>query len=97
MKSVLFLSALLGCVSAIAVPQKVSYDNHKVVRVEDNPEVQQFIKQYSLATWVKQNGKIDVVVPPGVTALDGMDMVVMHENLGDSIAKEANYDAYQGD
>ena len=96
MKSAWVSSLLLGLASAIAVPQKVSYTDHKVVRVKDTAEVQQWIQQYSLATWVKQNGNVDVVVPPGVTALDGFDALVMHENLGESIAQEANYDVYEG-
>ena len=96
MKFALVSFFLLGLASAIAVPQKVSYDDHKVIRVKDTAEVQQLIKQHSLATWVKQNGNIDVVVPPGVTALDGIETVVMHENLGESIAQEGNYDVYEG-
>ena len=96
MRSILASSFLLATTLAIAVPSKVNYADHKVVRVKDDDQAEQLIQQYSLATWVKGNGNVDVVVPPGVTALDGLDSLVMHDNLGKSIAKEANYDAYAG-
>lgn len=96
MKSPLALPFLLGLASAIAVSQKVSYADYRVVRVKNSAEVEQLIKQHSLATWEKQNGNVDVVIPPGVTALDGLETLVMHDNLGESIAKEADYDTYEG-
>ena len=96
MRSILALPFLLSAASAIAVPSKVSYAAHKVVRVKNSPEVEQLIKQNSLATWVKQAGNVDVVIPPGVTALDGLETLVMHEDLGKSIAEEGNYDVYEG-
>ena len=96
MKSILAVSFLLGLVSAAAVPQKVSYTDYKVIRVKTSDEVENLIQQHSLATWEKQNGNVDVVVPPGVTAFDGLDTITMHENLGESMANEANYDVYQG-
>ena len=57
------------------------------------------IQGLSLKTWngaAKDDGEVDVVIPPSVHAFDGMDMEVMHENLGASIAEEAKYDAYAG-
>ena len=96
MRATVALPFLLSLAAAVAVPQKVSYADYKVVRVENSPEAQQLIKQYSLATWIKQNGNVDVVIPPEVTALDGLGGLVMHENLGESIAQEANYDPYEG-
>ena len=94
----IFLSLLfISSSSAAAVPSKVSYDGYKVVRVKSSPEVESIIQDHSLATWNgagRAYGQIDVVVPPGVQALDGMDSHVMHEDLGASIAVETDYQAY---
>ena len=102
MKILLFSNLFLSLVSAVAVPGatgKVNYDGYKVVRLQSSAQVKSMIQGLSLKTWngaAKDDGEVDVVIPPGVKAFDGMDMQVMHEDLGASIAQEAKYDAYAG-
>ena len=96
MKSLLATSFLLGLAAAVAVPSKAVYDGAKVIRVKDSAEVKNLIKTNSLSTWIEANGNVDVVVPPGVDAFDGLESLTMHEDLGASITKESEYDVYAG-
>ena len=99
MKAFLVSSLFISLACAIAVPGKVSYDGYKVVRLHSSAQIKSMIQGLALKTWngaAKDDGEVDVVIPPSVHAFDGMDMEVMHENLGASIAEEAKYDAYAG-
>lgn len=98
---------LLGLASAVAVPQKSNYDGYQVIRLQvgnNLTQVQNTIKTLSLSTWnggPKENSEVDIVVPPAVTGefeadTAGVNSQVMHANLGESIAREADYPAYQG-
>ncbi|KAK2741473.1 hypothetical protein FQN57_005606 [Myotisia sp. PD_48] len=106
--STLLVSSLLsGGALATAVNKAVSYDGYKVVRVamgEDNfQEVQKIIKSMDLETWKnpkKPGSHADIVVPPSqISKFDqlvgGMDTLVMHKDLGASIAGEAVVSAYK--
>ena len=95
MRSIFTLTSLLALTSAAATAQrKVDYANHKVIRVEHTAEVDQWIKQFSLPTWIKQRGNIDVVVPPSVSVLDGIQSTLMHADLGESIRQEGQFQVY---
>lgn len=102
MKGALFAALLPALVSAavVASSQKVSYDGFRVLRVKTSPEVIHLIKSYSLQTWSGEPEKTeyaDVLVPPGSAALfSGIANEVMHEDLGDSIAKEAEFQPLAG-
>ena len=100
-------SLILGLASAAAVPQKVDYDGYQVIRLQvgDNlARVQSLIQTLSLSTWnggPKTNSEVDIVVPAAVTEqfeadTAGLSSSVMHTNLGESIAQEANYPVYEG-
>ena len=98
---------LLGLASSAAVTRKADYDGYQVIRLQvgDNlSEVQNIIKTLSLSTWnggPKLDSEVDVVVPGAVAEQFEADTVglssqVMHANLGESIAREADYPIYQG-
>ena len=98
MRSVLALTSLLAVASAAATAQKsADYAKHKVIRVKQTAEIDQWIKQFSLPTWIKQGGNIDVVVPPSVSVLDGVKSTVMHADLGESIKQESSFQVYAGE
>ncbi|KAI4290013.1 MAG: hypothetical protein L6R35_000727 [Caloplaca aegaea] len=95
----------LGLVSAIVLPRQANYDGYKVVRVEVGDkiaEVEKLIQKFALSTWnggAKAHSEVDVVVPADKIAefdseAAGLDSSVMHENLGSSIASEAEYQKY---
>lgn len=107
MKLLLAFSYLLALVYAAAVPGKVSYNNHKVFRLEVGDklsEVNDLLRGLSLSTWngaPKADGHVDVVVPEYQLkafkdSTANMDSQVMHENLGASISKETDYKEYIG-
>lgn len=96
---------IFGLASAVVVPRKASYDGYKVVRLEVGDslvKVKSLIQKLSLSTWnggLKANSEIDIVVPADkVAQFDSstadLDSIIMHENLGASIAKEAAYPVY---
>ena len=88
MKLFLNSALFLALAAASAVPkQRVNYDGYKVLRVAYNDEVESLIQKNNIATWIKESGNIDVVIPPGVTALDHLDAKVMHEDLGVAVAE----------
>ncbi|KAH7020770.1 uncharacterized protein B0I36DRAFT_252034 [Microdochium trichocladiopsis] len=103
MKLLLSVYGLLGLVSAAALqPRKVSYDGFKVVRVPvgmDASKVTDIVSQLGLSTWkgAPQAGRFaDIVVAPEkfdafTKATQGMEVSVMHENLGESIAQESEF------
>lgn len=99
MKSLLISTFLVSLVSAIALEGQARYDGYKVVRVKSSAEVKKLIQELSLSTWngaAKDDGFIDVVVPPGVQSFDTATTHVMHQDLGASIAAEAEYGVYAG-
>lgn len=89
------------------VCNKVSYKDDKAIRlgVGDNvSKVKRIIRDLSLSTWngaPQANKYVDLVVPQSklaafTTSTESMETEVMHEDLGASIEKEANYVAYSG-
>ncbi|KAL7797371.1 hypothetical protein V8C37DRAFT_308495 [Trichoderma ceciliae] len=107
MKSFTLLSAFLASASAAVLqPQKVSYDGYKVFRVsvEKNNigHINDIIDRLNLQTWkpAKKAGSFaDIVVHPSQLeafhkeALD-LKPVLMHEDLGVSIAEETTFQSY---
>lgn len=99
MKSLLISTLFLTLVSAVALEGQAKYDGYKVVRVKSSPQVKKMIQGLSLSTWngaAKDDGFVDVVVPPGVQPFDVATTQVMHKDLGASIAAEADYAVYAG-
>ncbi|KAI4169160.1 MAG: hypothetical protein LQ343_005905 [Gyalolechia ehrenbergii] len=105
MKLLVLASLVLGLVSAIVVPRKANYDGYRVVRLQvgdDSSKVKNIIQQLSLSTWngaPKDNSEVDVVVPADKfsefeSSTAGLNSSIMHEDLGASIAKETDYQAY---
>ena len=107
MKTIVIKSLFLGLATAALVPRQANYDGYQVVRLQvgDNlARVQSLIRDLSLSTWnggPKPNSEVDVVVPAGVVQqfdaqTAGLSSSLMHPNLGESIAREADYPVYQG-
>ena len=101
MKFFLLPGLFLALANATAIPSsaKITYDGYRVLRVQSSPHVKELIQSLGLSTWKgapKATGTVDVVVPPGVKDLDGFDAHVMHEDLGASIAQEAQFEPYAG-
>lgn len=104
----LYLTSLIfGVALSVVVPRKATYDGYKVVRLEIGeqlPKVEGLIEKLSLSTWngsPKENSEVDIVIPADKVAdfeasTADLDSKVMHENLGASIAKEADYPVYAG-
>jgi murein tripeptide amidase MpaA len=103
MKYLCALSSLLAVSSAVAVPEVrplvKGYDGYKVYRVavkNQVAKVTEVIEKLGLETWKapKAPGALaDIVVPPNKvaefnTAMAGMDVTTMHENLAASIQEE---------
>jgi hypothetical protein len=106
MKTVLANLALASTVVA-----KTTYDGHQALRIvagEDVTELQNVINSLELPTWKgvtngvpRANALVDVVVSPEkldtFTELTAnMTVEVMHEDLGASIAAEAQFEPYAG-
>ena len=99
MKSLVISAVFFTLVSAVALEGQAKYDGYKVVRVKSSAQVKKLIQGLSLATWngaAKDDGFVDVVVPPGVRPFDTATTHVMHEDLGASIGAEAEYGVYAG-
>lgn len=86
---------------------KVSYKDDKAIRLavgENVSKVKRMIRDLSLSTWngdPQANKYVDLVVPQSklatfTTSTESMETKIMHEDLGASIEKEANYVAYSG-
>ena len=92
MKSLLVSSLLFGlAAAAVVAPQakKITYDGYRVVRVTQSKKVDSLIAENSLPTWSKEHGNIDVLLPPSKhQILDSLSPVLMHDDLGASIANE---------
>jgi hypothetical protein len=107
MKSLTLLSAFFASAWAAAIhPPKVSYDGYKVFRLaveNDNIDrINGIVEKLNLQTWksAKKAGSFtDIVVDPSqLEAFNketfGLNTIVMHENLGASIADEAAFQPY---
>ena len=97
--------ASLGLASAASVAKKVDYDGWKVYRVnvgENKAKVSDVVSNLKLATWkgkVETSPVVDVMVPPSQVEefekfTEDLDTTVMHDNLGLSIAEEADFPVY---
>lgn len=86
----------------------VSYDGHKVFRVpivDDGTHIQSLIDHLNLNVWQppsKKGAFADIQVAPGQlaafeNAMKGRSFEIMHEDLGDSIAREGTIQAYAGE
>lgn len=109
MKATAALFGLLATASAAAVNQKVSYDGYKVFRVPSATKahaekLQKVTADLGLQPWeapFKSGTYSDVAVPPSQLAkfqelIGEMNPIVMHENLGQSIAEESTHSIYAG-
>ena len=108
MKSLAVLSSFLAAASAGVVsptPTKVSYDGHKVFRVQVGAKPQRvsdIISKLDLNVWQPPSRKgafADIEVAPDKLdafhrEVQGLRVETMHENLGQSIADEAGFEAY---
>ncbi|KAK2741465.1 hypothetical protein FQN57_005598 [Myotisia sp. PD_48] len=107
MHLVLVLLLLAVSLTSAAVPQPVDYSGYKVFRLpteEKNvKEIQRIIKDLHLDTWKypwKSGLNADIVVPGNrvdsfLKRIDGMERVVMHKDLGQSIVNESRFETYQ--
>ncbi len=108
MKYLAALSGLLALASTAVIDQpRVSYDGYKVVRVPvgtDASKVTEIVTKLKLKTWggAPRAGRYaDIVIPPQqIAAFDsetaGMEVIIMHEDLGASIERESTYSLYSG-
>lgn len=97
--------ASLGLASAATVQKRASYDNWKVYRVnvgDKSAKLSELVDSLQLETWkgkASSSKVVDVMVPP--TSVDkfeesDLDVELMHENLGLSIADEESFTVYAG-
>ncbi|KAF2438513.1 carboxypeptidase A1 precursor [Karstenula rhodostoma CBS 690.94] len=108
MKFLAPLLATFGLASAAAVNSKVSYDGWKVYRVtvgDDSSKLSSVMNKLQLSTWkgkVGHSSVVDIPVPPLQTlqfesGIQGYSSLVMHEDLGASIAQEEIFETYASD
>jgi hypothetical protein len=89
----LWISLVAG-VSAHS-PTASSYDGSKVYRIKAGKqfaEVQKRIVELASDTWDQAHGNLDVVIPRdrvGEFEALGLKTYILHQNLGESIAKES--------
>lgn len=107
--STVFLSLLAGA-SAAATEPVINYDGYKVFRVpvateEFGATLDKLSSSLGLSVWKNAYGPgdhADIAVPPSVLsafqrkAAGLTNLEVMHENLGQSIAEESTFQAYDG-
>jgi carboxypeptidase A4 len=95
----------LALASAAAVNNKVSYDGWKVYRVtvgSDSTKLSSVMNKLQLSTWKGKVGTstvVDIPVPPlqvleFESGIQGYNSLVMHEDLGVSIAQEEIFETY---
>lgn len=95
--------------SLVAAAAAINYDGYKVFRVPATGDssvakINHAIESLGLDTWqkpFKAGAFSDIVVAPHQldafeTLMKDRGAQVMHENLGDSIAKEGNFQTYAG-
>ena len=109
MKVFAAVAAFVAAASAAAVPATpVSYDGYKVFRVpvgKSAAPIDAIIKKLELETWeyTRQPGSFaDLVVSPDKLKLferqaANLGAVVMHEDLGASIAEESAFTTFDDD
>jgi hypothetical protein len=102
-----FLIILASLASAASVTKKISYDDWKVFRVNvgsDAAKLNDVVSKLQLETWKgnpSTSSVVDVMVAPSKikdfeTATEGLEIKVMHDNLGLSIADEDTFGIYAG-
>ncbi|KAF1973766.1 hypothetical protein BU23DRAFT_505937 [Bimuria novae-zelandiae CBS 107.79] len=108
MKFLALSLAGLSLASAAAVNGKVSYDGWKVYRVtvgDNKAKLSSVMDKLQLSTWkgkVATSTVVDVPVPPThvlefEAATQGYNTLVMHDDLGASIAGEEAFETYASD
>lgn len=99
--------ASLGLTSAASITTKVNYDGWKAYRVnvgDDNAKFSKVVSDIGLETWkgrADSSAVVDVVVAPSQLeafekAAKELNVELMHDNLGESIAAEADFPVYAG-
>lgn len=107
MKTAAIQSLFIALAAAAAVQPKVSYDGHKVFRVpvvDDGSHVKSVLDKLNIHAWQQPSRKgafADIQVAPKeldafYKAMQGQQLTVMHEDLGQSIAQEGTYQSYAG-
>lgn len=105
MKFLAISLATLSVASAAAVNGKVSYDGWKVFRVtvgDDSAKLSSVMNKLQLSTWkgkVASSSVVDIPVPPlqvleFESSIKDFSSLVMHEDLGASIAQEEVFETY---
>lgn len=105
MKSISLVSSLLAAATAVTARGPVSYEGHKVFRipvVDDGSRIGKLVDRLNLEVWQppsKKGAFADVQVGPEQLsafekAMKGQKFDIMHENLSDSICKEAAFQRY---
>ncbi|KAM3550405.1 hypothetical protein MY1884_008268 [Beauveria asiatica] len=99
------LAFLPFAAAAATVPQSVSYDGHKVFRVpvtDDGSFLRSVLDKLDVSIWQppsKKGAFADIHVPPHSLApfeqaLEGHEVITMHQDLGESIRNEGTYQVY---
>ena len=106
------LATLITAAAMAGAKQRVTYDGDKVLRIATENNVaplQNIIDSLALPTWKgvtagipKANWHVDLVVPKDKleefnTMSAGMNISIMHDDLGVSIAAEAEFEPYAGE
>ncbi|KAG8416118.1 hypothetical protein J3459_013780 [Metarhizium acridum] len=105
MKALVVLSSFLAPAAAVAVDSTVSYDGHKVFRVpvaDDGSLIQGVIDRLQLSPWqppTRKGAFADIQVAPSQLeefqkAMQGQDLITMHDDLGKSITQEGTFMTY---
>ncbi|OAA34208.1 carboxypeptidase [Metarhizium rileyi] len=105
MKSLTHLFPFLVPVAALAVESAVSYYGHQVFRVpvtDDGSHIQSVIDKLKVNIWqppTRKGAFADVQVAPSQLedfrkAMEGHQLITMHEDLGKSILEEGTYKVY---
>ncbi|KAF5131381.1 Metallocarboxypeptidase A-like protein [Metarhizium anisopliae] len=105
MRVVAFFAGLVATAATMPAESPVSYDGYKVFRVpvvDDGTHIQSLIDHLNLNVWQppsKKGAFADIQVAPSQlaafeNAMKGRSFEIMHEDLGDSIAREGTIQAY---
>jgi hypothetical protein len=90
-----FLWLSLAAGATIRSPTASTYDGSKVYRIKAGRDIASMHKRIAgiaSDTWDQAHGNLDVVIPRNqLVAFEGLGLKtrVLHENLGDSIARES--------
>lgn len=107
MKTAALLFALVTTASAAAIESAVSYDGHKVFRIpvtDDGSHIKSVINKLKLDVWQPPSRKgafADIQVAPSQLkdfhkAMEGQELITMHDDLGSSISRESTFEVYAG-